>query len=498
MRFCKGRRKQYHLSPLKQDSECSERGLDPLYPTCWSRIFRPGHVIRDVVLGLLVLLGIAILVTVIFVLCFYVIPDEKEAFGKDLSGEAAGIFGREEYFGGNEVEVVEVAGAGDSGLSRYSEADTALKEEVREVLEEVVKEVLEDEEEMRKEAVDPFAEENLLQTPPAEGREIIEDFLSDVAEEVKPLIDEGAVWEEPIAVSPSCGVHQLPTCGEVAWWPNAMLPNHLNHTTTAMVQASTILYDMQHCSPLGPLYACALLEPPCGNSAPLPPCKPLCEEVARQCQHSAPDAAVFDCRAFPDSSDPNICVGMPETGTLESTSRGIILPIQTIPEIISQNVKTENEDIINITNKPIEELKILSLAERLALLRNGDIDIVSTTINQNDQVLKKMNIRNKITTLLPSSRTLSETHVRNQSTKTPLDRLRSGNENSSKSDIKIDTRDPNQHLKRPTTVKTTVEEASCPELQCSDGSCLAISQINNGVIDCSDGTDEQDFTGLLS
>ena len=57
----------------------------------------------------------------------------------------------------------------DSGLSRYSEADTALKEEVREVLEEVVKEVLEDEEEMRKEAVDPFAEENLLQTPPAEG-----------------------------------------------------------------------------------------------------------------------------------------------------------------------------------------------------------------------------------------------------------------------------------------------------------------------------------------
>ena len=42
---------------------------------------------------------------------FFVVADEKEAFGKDLSGEAAGIFGREEYFGGNEVEVVEV-GAG--------------------------------------------------------------------------------------------------------------------------------------------------------------------------------------------------------------------------------------------------------------------------------------------------------------------------------------------------------------------------------------------------
>lgn len=39
---------------------------------------------------------------------------------------------------------------------------------------------------------------------------------------------------------------------------------------------------------------------------------------------------------------------------------------------------------------------------------------------------------------------------------------------------------------------------SCPELQCLDGKCIAISQLNDGVIDCSDGSDEQDFGGLVT
>ncbi|XP_063609560.1 clumping factor B-like isoform X2 [Penaeus indicus] len=48
-----------------------------------------------------------------------------------------------------------------------------------------------------------------------------------------------------------------------------------------------------------------------------------------------------------------------------------------------------------------------------------------------------------------------------------------------------------------TTFFTTAPE-TCPELMCLDGTCLAISQLNDGVNDCADGTDEQNFSELIS
>lgn len=52
-----------------------------------------------------------------------------------------------------------------------------------------------------------------------------------------------------------------------------------------------------------------------------------------------------------------------------------------------------------------------------------------------------------------------------------------------------------------TTISTPIQDTiltSCPELQCLDGKCIAIVQLNDGVVDCSDGSDEQDFGGLIT
>ena len=48
------------------------------------------------------------------------------------------------------------------------------------------------------------------------------------------------------------------------------------------------------------------------------------------------------------------------------------------------------------------------------------------------------------------------------------------------------------------TTTTEISTIPCPELQCLDGKCIRISQLNDGVVDCSDGSDEEDFGGLIT
>ena len=43
----------------------------------------------------------------------------------------------------------------------------------------------------------------------------------------------------------------------------------------------------------------------------------------------------------------------------------------------------------------------------------------------------------------------------------------------------------------------TIAPSTCPELQCLDGTCILLSQVNDGVVDCPEGIDEKDFGGLI-
>ncbi|XP_042239181.1 uncharacterized protein LOC121877480 isoform X2 [Homarus americanus] len=51
---------------------------DPRYEGCCSNVFRPGRVVRDVIVGFLVVLAIAVVIAVLFVVCYYLLPDNKE------------------------------------------------------------------------------------------------------------------------------------------------------------------------------------------------------------------------------------------------------------------------------------------------------------------------------------------------------------------------------------------------------------------------------------
>ncbi|XP_064113718.1 uncharacterized protein LOC135220503 [Macrobrachium nipponense] len=73
---------QYKIAARGDDAEnmCSSTlEPDPRYQGCCSNIFRPGKVLRDVIIGFLVVLAIAVVIAVLFVVCFYVLPETESA-----------------------------------------------------------------------------------------------------------------------------------------------------------------------------------------------------------------------------------------------------------------------------------------------------------------------------------------------------------------------------------------------------------------------------------
>jgi len=59
---------------------------------------------------------------------------------------------------------------------------------------------------------------------------------------------------------------------------------------------------------------CAFLEPDCQNGRPVPPCKKFCRIALEGCAEFVPQtlelSAAFDCRRYPDSTDPRVCVNL--------------------------------------------------------------------------------------------------------------------------------------------------------------------------------------------
>lgn len=59
---------------------------------------------------------------------------------------------------------------------------------------------------------------------------------------------------------------------------------------------------------------CSFLEPECQNGRPIPPCKKFCRIALEGCAEFVPQtlelSAAFDCRRYPDSTDPRVCTNL--------------------------------------------------------------------------------------------------------------------------------------------------------------------------------------------
>ncbi|XP_075238195.1 atrial natriuretic peptide-converting enzyme-like isoform X2 [Lycorma delicatula] len=116
-----------------------------------------------------------------------------------------------------------------------------------------------------------------------------------------------------------CQQHRVP-------YNFTMFPNYIGHFTQRDAQQELEVYDAVvdvRCYELAALFLCSVFVPKCGPSGQLVrPCRSLCLETRRRCGFfldvfglSLPDYLI--CELFPESSDPDKCVGHNEVNEAE-------------------------------------------------------------------------------------------------------------------------------------------------------------------------------------
>ncbi|XP_069704892.1 uncharacterized protein [Periplaneta americana] len=117
----------------------------------------------------------------------------------------------------------------------------------------------------------------------------------------------------PVIVS-FCQYHRVP-------YNFTMFPNYMGHFTQRDAQQELEVYDAVvdvRCYELAALFLCSVFVPKCGPTGQLVrPCRSICYETKRRCGFfldvfglSLPD--YLDCQLFPESPDPDVCVGHQE------------------------------------------------------------------------------------------------------------------------------------------------------------------------------------------
>jgi len=116
-----------------------------------------------------------------------------------------------------------------------------------------------------------------------------------------------------------CHKRTLNFCASVLPFNTTTFPNIIGDTNRFEVKRSLPFFGFlakSSCNRRLDELLCLLLEPPCNPSSgnAIPPCKKFCRLALEGCNEYIPAtlalSSVFDCRQYPDSSDPNVCVNL--------------------------------------------------------------------------------------------------------------------------------------------------------------------------------------------
>nr|XP_018913132.1 PREDICTED: atrial natriuretic peptide-converting enzyme isoform X1 [Bemisia tabaci] len=132
------------------------------------------------------------------------------------------------------------------------------------------------------------------------------------------------VYEEDLNPAPGiclplivrfCQIHKVP-------YNYTVFPNYIGHFNQKFAETELEMYDAivdVRCYELAAFFLCTLFAPKCGSGGNLVrPCRNLCDETIRRCGFflevfglTLPD--YLDCKMFPESTNPETCIGHRET-----------------------------------------------------------------------------------------------------------------------------------------------------------------------------------------
>jgi len=123
--------------------------------------------------------------------------------------------------------------------------------------------------------------------------------------------------EESQSTRGECRKRRLRMCSGHTPFNSTVYPNIIGDQSEAEVNQSIPFFNLigkSGCNKRLKQLLCTFLEPPCHNGRPIPPCKKFCRVALEGCAEYIPAtlelSSVFDCRQYPDSTDPTVCVNL--------------------------------------------------------------------------------------------------------------------------------------------------------------------------------------------
>lgn len=114
-----------------------------------------------------------------------------------------------------------------------------------------------------------------------------------------------------------CRKRSLPMCSGQVPFNSTVYPNFIGDSNELEASRSLPYFNYiakSRCNRRIKQLLCAFLEPDCSNGRPLPPCKKFCRIALEGCAEFIPQtlelSSAFDCRRYPDSTDPRVCVNL--------------------------------------------------------------------------------------------------------------------------------------------------------------------------------------------